>query len=173
MVIEQIVKYQQDRLLDKQKYDSMNEVTNIIEELMEGLGYNIPKEKRQKLRTMVAVMVTEIAVELDLTAHNPKPEDIVDSWNDVIVFSVGAILKLGYNPTCTLEETVREISSRTGTIVDGKFQKYLSPEAKAKWVIADYSKCEIKETEESNQEKVEQSDSQFVKHITKKFNEVN
>lgn len=151
-MINQIVEYQKSRLLDTQKYNSMNEITNIIEELMEGLEYKISKEKRPELKKLVPEMLAQIAVDLDLTSSETKPEDIVDSWNDVIVFAVGAILKLGYDPQCTLNETIKEVSSRTGTIVDGKFQKYTSPEAKAKWVIADYTKCKIEK--EHTQEKV-------------------
>ena len=49
----------------------------------------------------------------------------VDALADVIVFSVGAIYKMGYDPEAVLRETAREINSREGEIdpVTGKWEK--------------------------------------------------
>lgn len=54
-----------------------------------------------------------------------------------------AIMLLGYNPQKCLAETIKEISSRTGSFDESinKFVKDTSDEAKAKWYKADYSKC--------------------------------
>jgi len=50
-------------------------------------------------------------------------------------------MKLGYEPECVLNEVAKEINSRVGSIIDGKFIKDKSPEARAKWYKADYEKC--------------------------------
>jgi predicted HAD superfamily Cof-like phosphohydrolase len=68
----------------------------------------------------------------------------VDGFADIIVFSVGAIIKMGYEPKCVLAETLKEINSRTGKIIDGKFIKDTSEEAKKRWYKADHSKCIMK-----------------------------
>jgi hypothetical protein len=42
---------------------------------------------------------------------------------DIIVFASGAIAKSGYNPSLVMEEVYKEINSRKGTLVEGKFVK--------------------------------------------------
>jgi len=69
-------------------------------------------------------------------------EVLADAYADIIVFAVGSLLKLGYDPECVMNEVVKEISSRTGKVIDGKFVKDKSPEAQAKWYKADFPKCE-------------------------------
>jgi hypothetical protein len=51
--------------------------------------------------------------------------DIVDALCDVMVVAAGALYKLGYKPEEALQETVKEISSRTGSFdkVTRKWQK--------------------------------------------------
>lgn len=51
----------------------------------------------------------------------------------------------GYNPYKCMLETIKEISSRSGTFDEtiNKFVKDKSPEAIAKWYQADYSKCKL------------------------------
>ena len=142
--IREIVKFQKDRLLDKQEYVPANEFTNIAEEMIESMGISVPKEKRQELNEHFQSFVVKFTTEVlevkdsDLTKNK---DEIVDAYADIIVFCIGAIMKLGYGPECVLEEVAKEINSRTGEIVDGKFQKDTSPEAKAKWYKADFNKC--------------------------------
>ena len=49
----------------------------------------------------------------------------VDAMADTIVFAVGALFKMGYDPTKVLTETLKEINSREGSLdVDtGKWEK--------------------------------------------------
>lgn len=61
-----------------------------------------------------------------LTAHAENNEyEMLDALCDLIVFAVGGIYKLGYAPAAALQETVKEILSRKGTLdtVSGKWQK--------------------------------------------------
>jgi len=42
-----------------------------------------------------------------------------------------------------MSKAITEINSRVGTLVDGKFEKDLSDEAKANWYKADYALAKI------------------------------
>lgn len=143
--VDELIRFQTDRGLDKQEYDYLNACTNIVEELLEAGGMKVPKENRPKLRTLFETFLYQV--------HNlgisEKDEDWVrgdsevDAYCDVIEFAIGEILKLKYNPNIALDEMEKEINSRVGTIVDGKFQKDTSDEAKAKWYKARYRKAKI------------------------------
>lgn len=136
-----IIKFQKDRGLDKKDFDHLNETANIIEELLEAAGYDIPKESRKDFKDEINNFFAR-AVEIEgVTYTDPTEEDKVDAFNDIIVFSAGAILKLGYNPLLTTKEVSKEINSRAGQMVDGKFEKDLSKAAQLKWYKADYSTC--------------------------------
>ena len=130
-VINEIKRFQKDRLLDKQSFDHKTEVIHILEELLETIGYE-SLYARDK--------ATEI-YEKHFYLEPMEKEELVDAFADIIVFAIGSIMKLGYEPECVLEEVAKEINSRTGEIIDGKFQKDTSPEAKAKWYKANYNKC--------------------------------
>lgn len=137
--ISEIVRFQTDRDLDKKEFDVLNENANIIEELLEATGYDIPKESRPHLKSDWNFFTQ--AIEYRKKVARLTTGMIVDAYCDVIVFAIGAILKLGYDPTKALAEAAKEINSREGSMVDGKFEKDLSRAAKAKWYIADYSIC--------------------------------
>ena len=137
--IEEIVRFQIDRGLDKKEFDLLNEQTSIVEELLEANALDVSKSNRPLLKTMMKQFVEAslcIATPLEKTKHY-----IVDALCDVIVFDVGGLLKLGYNPEIALQEAAKEINSREGSMVDGKFEKDLSDGAKAKWYTADYDKA--------------------------------
>lgn len=70
----------------------------------------------------------------------------VDAFCDIIVFATNAIKHLGYNPDIAMEETLKEISSRTGEFnsVSGKWEKYTDDKAKSLWYQANYDLAKIK-----------------------------
>ena len=140
LVIRKIVNYQKERELDKQPFEFMNEATNVIEELVEINGYLVPKEKRVELRKQVEKFFNMLPKELGLK-KNPDEHKIPDGFSDIIVFSIGAMMKDGWRPKCCLNETVKEIRSREGKIINGKFQKFTTPEYTKKWYKANYSRC--------------------------------
>ena len=130
--IDGIIKFQKDRLLDKQPFNFETEVLHILEELVEMLGYEslYARDKAKKI--------------FDEHFTNKEPADkekLVDAFADIIVFAVGSIMKLGYEPKCVLNEVSKEINSRVGSIIDGKFVKDKSPEARAKWHRTDFNQC--------------------------------
>lgn len=69
--------------------------------------------------------------------------DVIDSYCDIIVFAINGIEQHGFDAEMCMVETLKEISSRTGSIdpITKKFEKDKSPEAVSKWYKADYSKC--------------------------------
>lgn len=147
--ITEIMRFQTDRELDKKEYDALNEHTNIIEELLESIKYDVPKANRLLLSEEVRSFMTSIqnkgiAHPVVYKSDIEEEEAIIDAYCDVIVFCIGSIMKLGYSPNIALIETAMEINSREGEIVNGKFEKYLTDEYKAKWYKANYSKAKNK-----------------------------
>jgi len=137
--IEEIKRFQRERLLDKQEYNYANEFVNILEELMESIGIEVTKDKRQLIMQDFIEFIFNIEKKYNLNKKEPTKEDKVDAFADIITFSIGAIMKLGYEPECVLAEVAKEINSRVGSIVDGKFQKDLSK--KHLWYKANYERC--------------------------------
>jgi len=129
--IDGIIKFQKDRLLDKQPFIFETEVLHILEELVEMFGYE-SLYAREKAKTIFQ----------HFRNHEPVEEEkLVDAFADIIVFAVGSIMKLGYEPKCVLNEVSKEVNSRVGTIINNKFVKDKSPEARAKWYRANYLRC--------------------------------
>ena len=71
-------------------------------------------------------------------------DEEVDALCDIIVVAVGAIMKKGYKVNDCMHETLREISSRVGSVDEtGKWRKDESEKAQTNWYKADYSKCKM------------------------------
>ena len=141
--MKEIKRFVTDRQLDKMEFCYNDFVANVIEELLEIKGYDIPKEKRPELKFAAKKALIRITDDLGII---PKYGDVglhntVDAITDVRVFCIDATMKMGYDPECTLKEVGKEINSREGEIIDGKFQKYTTPEAKAKWYKASFVDC--------------------------------
>ena len=138
--LNEITRFQTDRELDQKEFDWNAEATNIIEELLEAVGIN----DRNIAMLVVGDMQLRIRerVQAGLVIAPSKIEQ-VDAFADVIVFACGALTKLGYDPEKTLVEVGKEINSREGSMVNGKFTKDKSPEARKKWIKADFSKCKL------------------------------
>lgn len=70
----------------------------------------------------------------------------IDALCDIIVFATNAIRIRGYDPNVAMDETLKEINSRTGAFNPdtGKWEKFKTEEAKALWYSADYEQAKIK-----------------------------
>ena len=135
-IINRIVKWNEERLLDKQEFNLKIESTHILEELIEAQSKFIDSDKARKLANQLYGF---------LQIHDEKDEkDIVDAFADIIVYATGSILKLGYEPTKVMDEVLKEIESRTGKIVNGKFVK----DNKKTMYKADFTKCKRSKNEE-------------------------
>lgn len=146
--IREIARFQTDRGLHKREFDDLNEHTNLIEEILESVGLDVTKENRLKLqeRWTDFVSTTEVdgIADRKVAFTEMLENDKVDAYCDLVVYAVGAIMKLGHEPEIALLEASKEINSRVGSMVNGKFEKDLSEEAKANWYKADYNKSKIK-----------------------------
>ena len=149
--LEEIMKFQFDRNLHNQPYNPLNEHTNIIEELLESIGFDVPKIKREDLSDYWSIFISEL--ESNETIHRLDENtqgtwEQIDAYGDIIVFACGAIAKLGYDPEKVLQEIAREINSRSGEMVNGKFEKDRSPEAMSRWYTANFKYCELAGSEQ-------------------------
>ena len=138
-MINRMKKWQTDRNLHKHQYNPEIEAKFIIEELLE--SFNVKGDLGKKLSKRYAEFLKlEGADEVQ-----PDDTELVDCYFDIIIFSIGAILKLGFEPELVIEEGLKEIESRTGKIntTTGKYEKDTSEEAKAKLYKADYDTCRI------------------------------
>ncbi len=134
--IAQIANWQKERGLDTQEFNLQTELTNIVEEIFEMFDH---PEARQRAGSDVENLILYMQMHGNEIA---KKEQLADAFTDIIVFSVGALLKLGYCPECVMDEVIKEINSRTGKMIDGKWVKDTSEEARAKWHEADFKRCE-------------------------------
>lgn len=73
-------------------------------------------------------MLTEELQEFLVACSDEDEHEQVDALCDLIVVATGAIHKLGYDPRSALQETVKEISSRKGSLNEdsGKWEKDLN-----------------------------------------------
>ena len=78
--------------------------------------------------------------ELDELKEAQTWEDMVDALNDLKVVLTGALWKMNINPIIAFEETLLEIESREGKMVDGKFTKIITGEE----YKADYTEAVMK-----------------------------
>jgi len=113
----------------------LNEMSFITEELIE-MGTLLESEDARKIAKAHAELMYEKTVE-----HTP--EQVVDAAGDIIVFATGLIRKMGYDVDKTMEEVLREIESRRGTIIEGKFVKDKSQAAQALWYKANFSNAKL------------------------------
>jgi len=141
--IVEIMRFQSDRLLNTQTYDWTNEAKNILEEVCEADGLDIPKELRTTILEPAIQNMRALVSDFAEPARPVTNEEIVDAYGDIIVFAIGAIMKLGYSPEGVLDEVAKEINSRKGEIINGKFEKFTDKKHTQQWYKADFSKHRV------------------------------
>lgn len=84
------------------------------------------------------------ALILDPKNYNGNPE-IHEALKKLVLQCWGIAERCSFDPKIAMDEVIKEISSRTGKFDKklNKFVKDTSPEAKAKWYKADFSKAEL------------------------------
>lgn len=142
--LKEIIRFQTDRGLHKKDFDLDVASMNILEEVLEAHG--VKDNSNRKYTKRLLIKLNEVVADCIIDGTNyekPTEEDIVDAFCDIQVFASGEVLKIGYCPIISLIECGKEINSRVGTIIDGKFVKDKSNEAMLNWYKADYSKAKI------------------------------
>ena len=82
-----------------------------------------------------------LSEELSELKTAPDEELQVDALADIVVVAIGALWKLGYDPTIVMEETLKEINSRGGSFdaSTGKWKKVVTGEE----YTANYNLAEV------------------------------
>lgn len=127
-IFERILKWGEERKITTQEFDHKNETSFIVEELLESTGKYDSISAREKANKITGEI---------LENGTGTKEEVVDAFADIIVYATGAIAKNGYDPKKVINEVLKEIESRTGKIIDGKFVK----DTDVKMYKADFSKC--------------------------------
>lgn len=127
---QRIVDWANERCILSQPFNHEKEVSFIVEELLESTGVHDSKSSREEAEKIAKNIIKNIDKEVN-------PEKIVDAFADIIVFSIGTIAKLGYNPSKVMDEVHKEINSRTGKIINGKFEK----DSNIKMYKANFDSC--------------------------------
>lgn len=150
--ISEMMRFQSDRQLDKMEYNNLNETNLVLEEIFESFGFDVPKENRKALtnsfKSWMTTFTTNGTIVYDSSKINEngnvKWEESVDSTCDQIVFLIGKLMKLGVDPKLALLEVSKEINSRQGTLIGGKFTKFVEGEEGYEPTYkADYSTCKV------------------------------
>ena len=109
-------------------------------------NYKWQKERGLLENFSIDTEVRNLLEEIDELKGAKNDNDAIDALCDIIVFATAAIMKKGYKVNDCMNETFKELESRTGSIgADGKFYKDTSDAAKARWYKADYSKYKMEE----------------------------
>ncbi len=129
-MFQKLVMWNKERNLLALGFNHEKEASFIVEELLESTGAYDSVSARERALAIAKDIVGE---------STPEPEVALDAWADIIVFATGAIAKLGYDPSKVMDEVYKEINSRTGKMIDGKFVK----DTDAVLYQADFSECAL------------------------------
>ena len=129
-ILKKIVEWNNERGLIEKGFNHSKEVSFIIEELLESTGKYDSLSAREKSE----LISKDIVVNGDV-----DKEKIIDAFGDIIVFATGAIAKVGYDPDKVMDEVFKEIDSRKGKLIDGKFVKDQDVER----YVPDFDKCKV------------------------------
>lgn len=122
---------------DNEKIDALCDITVFCINTMKPYDKEHIKEPE-----IIASIVPRVSFgkQLDHITMNKFEKDTLESMID-ICYTLS--LAMGYDFKVAMDETIKEISSRTGSFDESvnKWIKDTSEEAKAKWYKADYSKA--------------------------------
>jgi len=127
---EELKKWREERGLEK---TVGNIELNIYEELLELMGIDNKKEiefLKDKFKDEFGHLFGKAPIYIQ-----------IDALDDLKVFATNAIEAHGYDAEKTMNETIKEISSRKGEYNPNtqKWEKFKTEEAKKLWYKADYS----------------------------------
>ena len=129
-IFQKIIEWNKERGLLNKPFNHEKEISFIVEELLESTGNHDSITARKKAEEISADIITKEYFD---------EEKVVDAFADIIIFSAGVIAKLGYNPDDVMNEVYKEINSRKGKLIEGKFVK--DPEATK--YHADFTNCKL------------------------------
>ena len=133
-----IYQWNMGRGLIEKGFNETTEFNLLKEELFEFVGVEV------KINWFTKILYKLLNTQRKFVA-NHGTHDQVDALCDIIVVATGSIYKLGYDADKALDETIKEINSRIGSInpKTGKFEKDTSIMAKGLWYKAKYNRCKL------------------------------
>lgn len=113
--IDEIIRFNTDRGLDKLPTTDFDVVAYIIEEILELKDFTSEDAR---------IPGAELANAIDaMNTYACTDEEAIDAFADIVVYCIGHMYRKGYNPELVLDEVAKEINSGVGEIIDGKFTK--------------------------------------------------
>lgn len=130
-MIDRLEKWRNDRNITEANYKGY--FRNIIEELLE------PMYSKNAVDFLKNEIVDKYFVD-DVVLDEIR---VIDTINDISVFSINEVGLMGYDFEKTMGETIKEIESRKGEInpETKKFEKFKDDYHQSLWYKAEYSKC--------------------------------
>lgn len=107
--VDRVANWQEERGLSKIDFNRKDEFTNLLEEIFEAMGY-----KKEGDKDIPRNMASHYVDAWLMHVRSPDDEIIVDGLFYLIVYSIGAMMKLGYSPSIVFQEGLKEIDSRGG-----------------------------------------------------------
>ena len=142
---ENLRQWRADRNITKTDY--LTFVGNILEELMEPIGYDKTDIEYAKDEILNKWFDFEIKYNLAFT------NEAIDAIQDIQVFCINETELMGYDNIKCNKEVFEEINSREQDPIQkeqwekfgtyGKWEKSLLPEHKEKWYKANYESCKL------------------------------
>ncbi len=179
-MIKRIIKWAQERQLDKADFDPRVETINPLEEMLESF-YLSGADPRE-----VAEEVYEFMLKFGKPVETQKVERYLDRI-DIVIYVLTGLMKLGVDIECALDETLKEIESRqqdpeqakewAENGPSGKWQKW-KDQPKETLYKADYTKCikkfqeQLRAQREQEAENKEYNETKLTEFLHKRFNEV-
>lgn len=141
-IFEELKNFREDRGLHLNSFHLETYLRKDLEEMLELIGYpeNYCKAQAKNIALNLLEDRDNYTDQTTLT-NNYNSYNRVDALGDRIVYAIEAIEQQAYNAEIVMDEVSKEINSRDGEIVNGKFEKYRTPEAVAKWYKADFFKA--------------------------------
>lgn len=129
-MIERLEKWRNDRNITEANYKGY--FRNVIEELLE------PIYDKKQIDFLKEEIIDRYFIDVPLDEAK-----VVDTINDISVFSINENELMGYDFEKTMSETIKEIESRKGEInpETKKFEKFKDEYHQSLWYKADYSRC--------------------------------
>jgi hypothetical protein len=95
MIVNRVINWNKERGLDKQDYNMNREFGFIMEEMLEGLGFNQLFSSKTDFRDYIRKSITQIIDDTISQEKNiPVSSEQADAFGDIIVFAIGALMKI-------------------------------------------------------------------------------
>lgn len=143
-IFDNLETFRKDRDLDSHKFDLETFLRKSYEEDFELQGYEgkyCKEYAKHRSKADIEFRQNPVTTKGTKVKTTDNPFVRVDALGDGIVFRVEAIEQLGFNAKIVMDEIQKEINSRDGEIINGKFEKYTDEASMSKWYKADFHKA--------------------------------